>query len=337
MENSSNFTKEQIVGQRLMAGFDGTTFNDDLRYLIDALKVGGLVLFKRNIEGHEQIQTLCRKIMEFASACGQPPLFIAIDQEGGKVARLPAPFTRFPGNPFIKTPAEAEAFAHITAGELADVGINMNLAPVMDVAPVEIDSIMKDRAFGSNPVEVAKLGAVVIETLQTANIMAVAKHFPGIGRTTFDSHLDRPTFHADLAELQSFDLIPFQAAVSVNVSGIMLSHILYDAIDSQWPASLSVEIAKKMLRDRIGYNGLVMTDDLDMGSITRHYDIQTVVNRILCAEIDMALICHKGPDIGAAAKIIRYRMDDEIIREKTGQSLQRIMKCKHDYLGFVWK
>ena len=334
MENINYFTREQIAGQRLMVGFDGTTFNDDLRYLIDTLYIGGLVLFKRNIETPEQIQTLCFRIREFASSCGRPPLFIAVDQEGGKVARLPAPFTRFPGNPYIKTPADAVAFAETTARELASVGINMDLAPVMDVAPVEIDSIMKDRAFGSDPAEVAQLGCVVIETLQAAKIMAVAKHFPGIGRTTLDSHIDRPTFHTEPGELQSFDLIPFEAAVSSNVSGVMLSHILYDGIDPQWPASLSVEIAKKLLREQMGYNGLVMTDDLDMGAIRRYYDIQTVVDRILCAEIDLALICHKGPDIRAAWEIIRNRMEDEAIREKSMQSLHRIIRCKQDYLDF---
>jgi beta-N-acetylhexosaminidase len=335
MINSNNAALDQMAGQRLMAGFDGTTFNDDLKFLIETLRVGGVILFKRNIETPGQVETLCCGIREFASASGQPPLFIAIDQEGGKVARLPAPFTRFPGNPYIKTSADAAAFAQITAQELAGVGINMNLAPVMDVAPVEIDSIMKDRAFGSDPGATARLGKIVIKGLQAEHVMAVAKHFPGIGRTTLDSHLDRPTFHADLADLQAFDLIPFEAAVSANVSGVMLSHILYDAVDPRWPASLSVEIANKLLRGRMGYKGLVLTDDLDMGSITRYYAIETVIDRILCAEIDLALICHKGPNIEAAYKIIRKRLDRDDVREKSENSHLRIMTCKRDYLGFA--
>jgi beta-N-acetylhexosaminidase len=334
MLNPDDDILDRIAGQRLMAGFDGAAFNDDLRFLIATLKVGGIVLFKRNIQTPEQVGTLCRTAQEYAAICGQPPLFIAVDQEGGKVARLPAPFTQFPGNPYIKTLADARSFAEITARELSIVGINMNFAPVLDVAPSDIQSIMKDRAFGPEPVEVARLGQTVIIGMQENGIMAVAKHFPGIGRTTLDSHLDRPVFDADLADLTACDLIPFEAAISVGVSGIMLSHILYDAVDSLWPASLSVEIARHILRKRMGYEGLVLTDDLDMGAIVRYYPLETVIDRILHAEIDLALICHKGPNIETAVKIIRKRMDlDEDVRVFCEASYCRIMACKQKYLG----
>lgn len=290
----------QLAGQRLMAGFDGIDLNSDLKALIEDFKVGGLILFSRNLVDPEQIRTLCRAAQKYAAACNQPPLLIAIDQEGGQVARLKDPFTQFAGNPSMKSVRDAENFARITAEELSGVGINMNLAPVLDIVPDGFDGIMAQRSFGGDPAWVAKLGTVVIETLQQNGVMAVAKHFPGIGRTILDSHLDLPDLNVDIADLEGFDLIPFQAAIAHQVAGIMLSHIRYTAVDPVYPAGFSPEITRLLLRGRMGYEGLVMTDDLDMGAVTRHFDIHAVVDQLLRCEVDIVLICHKGPNIETA-------------------------------------
>lgn len=334
MTNPDNFSPEQIAGQRLMVGFDGTALNDDLKFSIDSLKIGGIILFKRNINTSGQLEHLCRDVQEYAEASGQPPLFIAMDQEGGTVARLPRPFTRFPGNPYIKTRSDAEHFAVVTSRELKSIGVNMNMAPVMDVAAKNINSIMQDRAFSHNPAIVSELGSVVIKTLQANNIMSVAKHFPGIGRTTLDSHIDRPVFDADINDMRSHDLIPFQAAVTSGVAGMMLSHILYTGIDPEWPASISPAIAGTLLRSQMGYDGVVITDDLDMGAIQKYYDIETVIDQILLADIDIALICHKGPNIEIAFNRILDRIrQEDTYREKGEKSLQRIMNLKQAYLA----
>ena len=269
----TTLSNEQLAGQRLMLGFDGTALNDDLKFLIDDIKAGGIILFARNLETPEQIQDLCFEVQEYADRCSQPPLFIAIDQEGGQVTRLKEPFTQFPGNPHMKNEADAVHFAEVTAAELNQVGINMNMAPVMDVAPEDFNSIMEKRAFGGDPNWVSRLGVKVINHLQQNGIMAVAKHFPGIGRTILDSHQDLPVLDDDITALERFDLIPFEAGILHDVSGIMLSHIFYPQLDDQWPASLSTYIARDLLRRRMGYDGLVMTDDLDMGAITKHYEI----------------------------------------------------------------
>ncbi|MDJ0875748.1 MAG: glycoside hydrolase family 3 protein [Desulfobacterales bacterium] len=328
-----DFNDEQMAGQRLMVGFEGLQFNDDLRALIGDLKVGGLILFKLNIETPEQVRRLCEDCQAFAAGCGQPPLFIAVDQEGGPVARLRAPFTEFPGNPHMTGLDDARHFGEITARELASVGINMDMAPVVDVAPADMSGIMADRVFGSDPAYVSAMGNTVIETLQQRGVMAVAKHFPGIGRTVLDSHLDLPVFKHEPDAMAAIELPPFEAAIQIGVSAVMLSHILYEKIDPRWPASLSPAIARDLLRDRFGYQGVTVTDDLDMGAIKRHFDIRTVIGQILAAEIDIALICHKGPDIRTAFEemVARIRADRGL-RDKTAESVERIMALKRRFL-----
>jgi beta-N-acetylhexosaminidase len=249
--NPETLSLEQLAGQRLMVGFEGRQFNPDLKFLIGDLKVGGIILFSQNAATPHQVKKLCGSVQEYARMNGQPPLMIAIDQEGGQVARLKKPFTQFPGNSTMKRKKDAVYFAETTAAELFQAGINMNLAPVMDVAPKEIDSIMAGRSFGHDPAWVSKLGVTVISHLQRNKIMAVAKHFPGIGRTVFDSHIDLPIFDGDLSELESCDLVPFEAGIRSGVAGIMLSHIIYRKIDPQWPASLSQRVAGKLLRERM--------------------------------------------------------------------------------------
>jgi beta-N-acetylhexosaminidase len=332
--NPSSLSNEQLAGQRLMVGFDGTGLDEYLKFLIGQIKAGGIILFAVNLETPDQIKDLCFAVQDYAKQCGQPPLFIAIDQEGGQVARLKEPFTQFPGNPHMRHEADAKHFAEVTAAELNQVGINMNMAPVMDVAPQDIDSIMAKRAFGGDPDWVSRLGLKVIEHLQRHNIMAVAKHFPGIGRTILDSHLDLPALEDDLAAIERFDLIPFQACIQHGVSGIMLSHIFYPQLDDQWPASLSKHIANDLLRRRMGYAGLVITDDLDMGAITKHYKIKISIQQILAADIDLALICHKGPSIEIAFEQILKEITDSAEMKARGiESAKRILNSKSEYIG----
>jgi len=334
----TEFSTEVMAGQRLMVGFDGTDFNDDLEFLIGTLQVGGLILFSRNMGLPQQIRQLCLDCQECAGRYGLPPLFIAIDQEGGPVARLQPPFTQFPGNPAMHHPEDAAHFARVTAMELKPLGINMNMAPVLDVVPEGVNSIMAGRAFGSDPGWVSKMGMTVIDHLQRRGIMAVAKHFPGIGRTILDSHLALPDLEIDPKRLADFDLVPFESAIRGNVAGIMLSHIRYTGIDPVWPASLSPTITADLLRRKMGYNGVVMTDDLDMGAIKPSHDIDTAIGQILSADVDVALICHKGPDIQAAyEKILTSLTDSHVLRQMGRQSVERILRLKRAYLKGAWE
>jgi beta-N-acetylhexosaminidase len=192
---------------------------------------------------------------------------------------------------------------------------------------------MSGRAFGSDPGWVATMGTTVIDHLQRRGIMAVAKHFPGIGRTVTDSHLALPDLDIDAGPLADVDLIPFKAAIAGDVAGIMLSHIRYTGIDPVWPASLSPAITAELLRRKMGYRGVVMTDDLDMGAIKPNHDIDTAINQILLADVDIALICHQGPDIEAACEKIRKALVDDANLERMGQrSVERILRLKRAYL-----
>ncbi|MDP2645380.1 MAG: beta-N-acetylhexosaminidase [Desulfobacterales bacterium] len=330
----TGLSNEQLAGQRLMAGFEGLELNPALRFLIDTLKVGGIILFSRNISTPNQLTLLCSAMQDYARACGQPALFIAVDQEGGQVARLKEPFTRFPGNPYMKNESDAIRFAQITAAELSKVGINMDMAPVLDVAPENISSVMAGRAFGHDPLWVSKLGNLVIQHLQENRILSVAKHFPGIGRTTRDSHSELPTAEVDFNTLKTTDLVPFQAAIERKVAGIMLSHIRFTGIDPRWPASLSVKVAKDLLRKDLGFDGLIFTDDLDMGAVKKHFDIRTVIRRLLLAGIDIALICHSRADMETAfEEIVKDLESSPKQKKKCVASVQRIMEFKRQYLS----
>jgi beta-N-acetylhexosaminidase len=322
---------KRMAGQRLMLGFDGTALNPELKFLIRELKAGGIILFKPNIESPDQLTQLCSDAQACAADAGQPPLFIAIDQEGGVVARLKHPFTEFAGNPHIHTTADAEHFARLTAQELSQAGINMNMAPVMDVAPVGGDSIMQERSFKGDADLVSKLGTCVIKTLQDKKIMAVAKHFPGIGRTRKDSHFFLPRLDIDFDTLRSSDMKPFEAARDADVSGIMLSHIFYPQLDDTWQASLSPYIAGELLREQLGYGGLVLTDDLDMKAI--QHDMKTCIRQVMAARIDLALICHKGPNIEIAWEEICHLLASNPQLFALGKaSMDRILGVKKKYL-----
>lgn len=323
----------QRAGQRLMVGFDGTVCDDTLKYYIETLKIGGIILFARNIQEPDQVQALCRDAQAWASRCGIPPLFVGIDQEGGVVSRLKPPFTQFQGNPHIKDSAQAAEFARVTARELHQIGVNMNMAPVLDVLPKQGPSVMADRSFGDDPQMVAKLGNKVIRKFQDKRIMAVAKHFPGIGRTVLDSHDDLPDLDIETQRLEQKDMVPFKAAMEASVAGIMLSHIRYRRIDPIWPASLSPAVTSDILRAQMAYEGLVLTDDLDMGAVAKYYDIATMVTQCLNAQVDILLICHPGPKIDTAFnEIVKQIESDQNLSHYEAQSIKRILDAKKEYL-----
>ena len=320
---------EQLAGQRLMLGFDGDRFDDRLRDIIHRFQPGGLILFKRNVAGPAALRDLSAAAQEAARSAGLPPLLISIDQEGGAVARLGPPFTVFPGNPAMADEADADWFGRVSAAELGAVGIGMNLAPVLDVAPAGTSSIMETRAFRGDSERVARMGCQVIRALQAGGVLAVAKHFPGIGRTILDSHKDLPRLSASRADLDAMELPPFRAAIQEGVAGIMLSHILYPELDPEWPASLSVSIARDLLRGELGYGGLVLTDDLDMGAIHRHFSIEAAISQILAAEIDLILICHPGPAVETAWTAIRQGIESDAgLRDGANAAVERILRAK---------
>lgn len=323
---------DDFAGQLLMLGFDGTKFSSDIKFLIEKLKIGGVILFKRNIESPSQVHDLCMAMQEAAMTANRPPLFIAVDQEGGTVARLKKPqFEEYPGASCLKSVNEAEEVTNEMSLVLKKLGFNMNMSPVLDIAYDPDTSIMKDRAYSDSPAGASEFGTAIIRAFQKNGIMAVGKHFPGIGRTVLDSHLTLPVLETDRTTLFKSDLIPFSSAIAEDVSGIMISHILYKGIDPEWPASLSKTIAFDILRKEMGYDGLVMTDDLDMKAI--NFDIKTCISRILKANIDITLICSRNSNQeNALDEIMRLMKDNPGIEENILKSVERIGSKKEQYI-----
>ncbi|MCP3924338.1 MAG: glycoside hydrolase family 3 protein [Desulfobacterales bacterium] len=323
---------EDKAGQRIMVGFDGVSLNNDLKFLIKNIRVNGIILFKRNIESPEQVKDLISAAQEYAKSSGLPKLFVSIDQEGGTVSRLKEPFTQFPeGAAGIKTNEYAKYFAQVTASELKSIGVNMNMAPVLDIDPAGFNGIMKKRALGNTPQQVSVLGLSIINNLEKNRVMAVGKHFPGIGRTVLDSHFELPKLDLTIEELNDFELKPFEAAIRNGVSGLMISHILYTKLDEKWPASLSPKIAKDLLRDKLGYDGLLITDDLDMKAVK--HDIRTSVKQVLKSDIDIPLICKSGKRVEEAFdEIMRNLKDSNELEISGNKSLERILKLKKTFL-----
>jgi beta-N-acetylhexosaminidase len=337
MHHADALTDEQLAGQKLVLGFEGKTPEDGLDALLRQIPAGGLIVFKRNVADPAQLTALCRGAQAIAFREGNPPLVISIDQEGGPVARLGPPFTVFPGAKAIgrsRSEAAARSFGAETARELKAVGIHMNFAPVLDVVPEGLESsVMADRVFGTDPHLTAILGNAVIEGHQDNGVAATAKHFPGIGRTTVDSHIDLPFLDAEQDILDATDLVPFQAAIDVGVEAVMLSHIVYNDVDPVWPAGLSSIIAKDWLRGKMGFTGVTITDDLDMGAIDRHYDVSTFVDRICEADIDLALICHDKEKMAAAYEALLAAIrGSEQVKRKARESVGRILRLKEKYV-----
>jgi beta-N-acetylhexosaminidase len=320
-----------------MTGIPDISLDNQTLELIREFNIGGIILFSRNIESPIQIAKLCGDIQDAALKAHGHRIFISIDQEGGRVARLKAPFTEFPGNAAItieKDPeARAREFASITAEEMNLVGINMNLAPVVDVQRGELEKHLLGRAFSEDPAIVSLLGGTVIKTLQENGVMAVAKHFPGLGRATIDPHLNLPRIDIDIKELEEYNLPPFYAAIEEEVSAIMTSHAVYDALDRDNPATLSYKILTEILRDRMSFNGLIITDDLEMGAIINEWSVAEGALYAFRAGADILLICEHQDETRNGIELLRSMvLRDEISRTRLNQSIERINKARKRFL-----
>lgn len=326
------------IGQLFMAGIPGPDLDEGTETLIREHGLAGVILFSRNIEGPLQIARLCRDLQEKAMAFHGQPLFLAVDQEGGRVARLKAPFTEFPGNAAIgmdPEPAEeALQFARVTAKEMKLVGLNMNLAPVLDVQRGELEKHLAGRSFGEDPGLVARLGRLVIRTLQENGVMAVAKHFPGLGRTDLDPHLHLPRIDVDVREIEEVNLPPFAAAFDEGVSAVMTSHAVYPAIDALRPATLSHAILSGLLRDKMGFEGLIITDDLEMGAISGTFGAAEGAAAAFKSGADILLVCREQAHVLEAINLVSAEVvSGEIPYGRIDESRGRILQAKERFLG----
>lgn len=328
----------QKIGQLFMAGIPGPRLDEETESLIRDYHLGGIILFSCNIVDPVQVTKLCRDIQDKALKHHKHYIFLAVDQEGGRVARLGEPFTQFPGNAAISmddNPIEkAREFALVTAREMKMVGLNMNLAPVVDVNRGRPEKHLEDRTFGEDPEMTAMLGKTVVKVLQENGIMAVAKHFPGLGSTGIDPHHNLPRIEMDMGELEEVNLLPFKAAIEEGVSAIMTSHAIYSSMDQKRPATMSPAILNTLLRGKMGFDGLVITDDLEMGAIAKHWGVVEGALASFEAGSDILLICKDQKSVLDSLNLLRRRLlRGEIPFERLNQSLERIEKVRSRFLG----
>jgi len=325
------------IGRLFMAGIPGPNLDPGTEELIRDWGLGGVILFSRNIEDPVQVADLCRNLQEIALHHHEIPLFLAVDQEGGRVARLRAPFKEFPGQSAIgdsEDPVkEAREFARVTAAEMHMVGLNMDLTPVLDVPRGSPERHLEGRTFSKDPGRVAMLGRFVITQLQENSIMAVGKHFPGLGGADRDPHKRLPRISLPREDMEAVDIPPFREAIDAGVTGIMSSHALYPALDPDRPATLSAKILNGLLRDDLNFQGLIITDDLEMGAISRGGGVVDGAVEAFQAGADILLICANQQLVVKSMERMRTMLvTGEIPLERFRESLDRVALAKARYL-----
>ena len=286
---------ETDLGQFFIIGFQGTSPDDELRTIIRTCRPSGIILFQRNLESPSQIRALTE---ELQSILPGHPLMISIDQEGGRVWRFPSEFTLFPeaecmGRSGLETLARSAA--RVMAMELSSVGIHCNFSPVLDLNTNPRNPVIGDRSLGTDPVTVARLARALLLGFRDYGITGCGKHFPGHGDTDLDSHLELPVLQHNRERLHSVELAPYRRLLEdprTPLELIMTAHLLVPSLDPTYPATLSSKILRGLLRGAMGFRGLIVTDDMEMGAITRNYPPQEAAFLALHAGADLLLTCH---------------------------------------------
>jgi len=310
--------------------------DDSTRRLIEEFHINNFIYFKRNVESPAQLRRLSADLRMACTENNLAPPLIAIDQEGGTVTRLPPPFTQFPDARILAdsvNPEKALADYGLTcARELLDIGVNMNLAPVLDVCATGKNLFMERRALGSSPEKVGRLGSIIIETLHENGVAACGKHFPGLGAATEDPHFKLPQVARSREELLAIDIPPFRQAIQSGVAALMTSHTVYLDLDADTPATLSALILTTMLRKDMGYNGVIITDDLEMGAIENEVSIDRAALLALRAGADVLLVCHSHDKVIAALdNIIETAQREPEMQERIRQSLERLSLIRRQF------
>jgi beta-N-acetylhexosaminidase len=287
------------IGQLLIGSLPGKTVPGEFRSLAREFQLGGVILFARNIEAPAQVAELSEDLQTLAI---ETPLWVSVDQEGGRVARLRAPFTEWP--PMVTLgrsgdPALAARFASALAAELRAVGITLNYAPVLDVHTNPLNPVIGDRALAEDAMMAGTLGVAIINGLQGQGVAACGKHFPGHGDTATDSHEELPVVEHPPDRIRRVECLPFREAIRANVAFIMTAHVLVPSLDEEKPATLSPAIVRGLLREELDYNGVILTDDLEMEALARNYTPAESAVEAIAAGCDGVLVCRNTPGLRA--------------------------------------
>lgn len=325
---------EDKTAQLLIVGFEGTKLNNSAKNMIEQGHVGGVILLGRNVRNAEQLHSLVTSIKQ--SNTSSTSLFVGIDEEGGRVSRIPSPLSPLPSSEKIGN-VNDQKLSYLTGQVLAQkvesFGFNMNFAPVLDINNNPDNQVIGDRSFGSTPDKVSKLGVATMKGIRSEGVLPVVKHFPGHGDTSTDSHVQLPVIDKSVDELRNFEWVPFREAIQSGADAIMTAHILFPALDKEVPATFSKNIITGVLREQMKYDGLILSDDMAMGAIANNYGTEEAVVRAIQAGVDMVLLTdtRQNQFQNVHQSLIEAVNNGEIPEEQINKSVKRILMTKQKY------
>ncbi len=340
----ANLSLEQRVAQMFIVNLYGSQLTEAGRNFLTQQQPGGLVLLPENVKTPAEVTQLINTYQQTITEIGGLPLFIAVDQEGGTIAHLSKGFTTFPVPMLLTATGDvdlAERVGQAMAQEMLAVGVNMDLAPVADLETNPNNPIIKRRSFGNDPMMTSPILAGFIKGMQDGNVLATAKHFPGHGDSSTDSHTGLPVIALDRERLETVELVPFRAAIAAGVSTVMVAHIWYPALEPQkdLPASMSHNIVTGLLREEMGYQGLIVTDALDMDAIDTVYSYPNAALSAIKAGVDLVIAAHVSLEAQAAGiqAVIDAVRSGEIPEARINESVRRILAAKERYGLLGWR
>ncbi len=325
---------EEKIGQMIIVGLNTETSVKNLEEIIGKYKVGGVLLYKRNYQdNYENMVKLVNRIRTLNQK-NKIPMFISIDQEGGRVNRIPKEFKNLPAANALVKKSEGEDFVKcagkITGEILHKLGINMDFAPVLDIKRFDNHHAIGDRAYSEKIEEVSKYGVEYMKALQENGVISVAKHFPGHGATKTDSHFHIPKIEEEIQVLEKEDMQPFEKAMKCKVDGILIGHLKIPKVTGSLPASMSKRFITKYIRKQYRYNGLIITDDVRMKGVKIRYGRNHAVKKAFLACNDMIILKY-DKDIEVIDKIIKLVKEDKQKMKRVNKSVSRILKVKDQY------
>ncbi|AZK48391.1 beta-N-acetylhexosaminidase [Paenibacillus lentus] len=322
------------LGQLVLVGVEGTTPDDTARQFLEDYHVGGFIFYKNNIKNAEQALDFFNQLKKMNKE-SKVPLFLSVDEEGGRVTRMPEDFKALPTAEKIGASGSEELAADlgsIIGKELSGFGLNMDFAPVLDVNSNPSNPVIGSRSFGNNAEVVSRMGITMLQAIEQEGVIPVVKHFPGHGDTSVDSHLSLPVVEHDLERLRQLELVPFARAIKEGADAVMVAHLLMPELDAEHPASFSRAVITELLREELNFQGVVITDDMTMGAIVKHYDIGEAAVKFIQAGGNIVLVGHeKDRQLAVIHALTAAVESEQITLDMLDDRVYSILKLKEKY------